>query len=131
MTIANIEEAIYSALAGNGILTALVLTRIYPLDVPQEAILPYVVFSKTGGIRHSAMGTDLSLMESRIEVEIWADSLKEARAVADAVRGVMQRWRGTYGGVVVQDSLITAEYDEYSSDDDAYQSVIDFQIFHT
>lgn len=131
MAVTEIEEAIYSVLSTSGTLTALVSDHIYPHTIPQEAPLPFISFFRESGLRYHAMGVDCDLVESRIEVSVWAESLSATRVIVDLIRGLLQRWRGTYDTVVVKDSLIETEYDEFHEASEAYRSVITFQIFHT
>jgi hypothetical protein len=127
----DIEEAVYTALTASGTLTALVSTRIYPFMLPQEIVLPAIIFYRISGMRTPAMGTDLTLMESRIQVTIWADSLLATRTISDAVRGVMERWRATHGSVVIKDSLLDSESDGYNDDIEGYECIHEYRIFHT
>jgi hypothetical protein len=127
----DIEEAVYTALTASGTLTALVSTRIYPFMLPQEIVLPAIVFFRVSGLRTPVMGVDLGLMESRIQVIIWADSLLATRTISDAVRGVMERWRATHGSVVIKDSLLDSESDGYNDDIEGYECIHEYRIFHT
>ena len=131
MAVTEIEEAIYSVLSTSGTLTALVSDHIYPLTIPQEAPLPFISFYRESVIRYHAMGVDCYLMESRIEMSVWAESLSATRVIVNLIRGLFQRWRGTYDSMVVHDSLIEGEYDDFDEASEAYRSVITFQIFHT
>lgn len=131
MATKDIEEAVYTALTASGTLTALVSTRIYPFMLPQEIVLPAIVFFRVSGLRTPVMGVDLGLMESRIQVIIWADSLLATRTISDAVRGVMERWRATHGSVVIKDSLLDSESDGYNDDIEGYECIHEYRIFHT
>jgi len=131
MAIAEIEEAVYSALTGNATLTGLISTRIYPLVLPQEVALPAVTFFRVSNLHNHGMGGDIDLMETRLQVSILADSVLRMRTVTDAVRGVLSRWKGTYGGVIVQDSLLDNEMDDFEPETEIYQCIQDYRIFHT
>ena len=131
MAIAEIEEAVYSALTGNATLTGLISTHIYPLVLPQEVALPAVTFFRVSNIHNHGMGGDIDLMETRLQVSILADSVLRMRTVTDAVRGVLSRWKGTYGGVIVQDSLLDNEMDDFEPETEIYQCIQDYRIFHT
>ena len=131
MAIAEIEEAVYSALTGNATLTGLISTRIYPLVLPQEVALPAVTFFRVSNLHNHGMGGDIDLMETRLQVSILADSVSRMRTVTDAVRGVLSRWKGTYGGVIVQDSLLDNEMDDFEPETEVYQCIQDYRIFHT
>jgi hypothetical protein len=130
MAIAQIDEAIYSALTGNATLTGLVSTRIYPLVLPQECDLPAVTFFRVSNLHNHGMGGDVTLMETRLQISSLADSVSMMRTVSDAVRGVLSRWRGTYESVVVQDSLLDSEMDDFEPETEVYQCIQDYIIYH-
>jgi len=129
--VTEIEHAVFSVLIASADLYALVGNHIYPLTIPQEATLPFISFFRESGLRHHAMGVDCDLVESRIEMSVWANSLTSMRVIIDLIKGLFQRWRGTYDTVVVKDSLIETEYDDFDETSESYRSVITFQIFHT
>jgi len=129
--ITEIDEAVYSALSGNATLTGLISTRIYPLVLPQEVTLPAVTFFRVTNLHNHGMGGDISLMETRLQVSILAASVSLMRAVTDAVRAVLSRWKGTYGSVIIQDSLLNNEMDDFEPETEVYQCIQDYMIFHT
>ena len=128
--ITEIDEAVYSALSGNATLTGLISTRIYPLMLPQEVDLPAVTFFRVSNLHNHGMGGDIALMETRLQVSILAASVSLMRAVTDAVRAVLSRWKGTYGSVVIQDSLLDNEMDDFEPETEVYQCIQDYTIFH-
>lgn len=131
MATKDIEEAVYKVLTASATLTALVSTRIYPFMLPQEIVLPAIVFFRTSGLRTHVMGGDLDLIESRVQVSIWAGSLLATRTISDAVRTLLQRWRGNYDNLAIHDSLLDSEYDDYNDDVEGYECVHEYRIFHS
>lgn len=96
-----LEEAVYSRLSGFAGLTALVSTRISPVEIPQDAALPAVVYQRISGIRNYAMGNQTPLVRARIQVTSWAESYSGVKAVAEQVRLALSNWHGTAAGVTI------------------------------
>ena len=131
MSVKDIEEAVYYVLSANTDVTASVSTRIYPKQLPQEAIIPAITFYRMSGTRVHVMGDDVAMEESLVQISIWANSLVQTRVIADAVRVSMQRWRGTYGNITIHDSLLQSEYDDFDDGTEQYECVHEYRIFHS
>ena len=128
-----IEEAIYSYLSGHAGLTALTGTRIYPLVMPQNTILPAVTFSKVSGPRVHAMQKDTSTAYPRFQVSCWGSAYKQAKEVAAQVRAALQDYKGTMGGaggVAVGGVFLEDENDLYEPGTQVYHVALDFIIWH-
>lgn len=126
----SIEESLFTRLSTHAGLSALVSARIYPLILPQKPTLPAVTYTRVSGERVSAMGADTVIARPRFQVSCFASTYASARAVAAQVRAALQRWRGTVGGVVIQDSFIESEIDLYEDDTKLYHTALDFEIIH-
>jgi hypothetical protein len=80
----SIDSDVYAVMANDAGLTALVGTRIYPQVIAQGEPMPAIVYAvKTDAfpLLHGAPG----LHQSRIAVQVWSDSIAEAKTIADAV----------------------------------------------
>ena len=127
---ADITQAVYDRLSNYSGLTALVpSTRMYPVRAEQKPTRPYLVFRHVGTEpRQGAFDGDIGIADPRITVDCYADTLASARAVSEQVRGAMQRWSGTHASVVVLDSQIEDEFDDYDEDIRAYVTTLDLQV---
>ena len=126
-----IEASIWQILADDAGVGAQCADRIYPVQVPQNATFPCVTYSRVSANRWSAMGSDTGLVEKRIQVSSWGQTYAAANALAEAVRGALQRYRGTVDGVVIQDIFIDGDGPETWEDDaGAYQAVSDFRVIY-
>jgi len=108
-----IEKAITSRLDGYAGLSALISTRIYPLKLPQDSTMPAVVYQIVSKTRESAMGSDPGLATARVRISSFADSYSSAKDVGEQVRAALQRWSGTEATVVIQDSFIEMDIEQY------------------
>ncbi len=78
-------------------------TRIWPHQADQGTPYPYVVYEEFDGEHYPTMGEDGDLVTARVRVNLWHNDYDAGRALVDQVRLALQRFRGTAGGVTVDD----------------------------
>jgi hypothetical protein len=109
-----IQEAIFTRAAAFAGLTAIIgtgPTRLYPTILPEKPTLDAVVYHEIAAPREAAMGADPGLVHARYQFDSWSTTRLGARDLAEQVRLCFERWRGTVGAVVVQDTFIDNEQD--------------------
>jgi hypothetical protein len=112
---ATIEEGLYAALTGNARVAGLVGERVYPEVIPQEAALPAMAYQRVSGPRPVGHGGGLGMGEARIQLTITAETYREAKAAAAAVRDLFP-FVGELGGLVeVFAGLLENEIDGYGA----------------
>ena len=121
MAVSTLEEAVEERLLGFGALTALVSTKIYPMDFPQDCVRPAVAFTRDSTENISAFGSDTGNVRVNMEVSAWADTYESALAICKQVKAALQRWSGTYGSVIIQDTFVENEMQSYESDTNGVQ----------
>jgi len=126
-----IEAALVARLAADGAVAGLVGARIYWARLPQAATLPAIRLQRVVTTRPSAMGADGGFMESRFQVDVWADDTTQALALRRAVRAALQRWRDAAADPAVQDTFIEDERD-HGLDPDLRQerAAVDIVVWH-
>lgn len=127
-----IHEALFARLSGYAGLTALVATRVYPRQLPQNPTYPAVTYERISADRQSAMGSDSGLVSGRWQVSSWGKTYTDARDAAEQVRKALQRYRGTLSGTVIQDIFIESENDlpaELVDGETIYQIASDFIVW--
>ena len=127
------ETALYSYLSNFAGLAALVSTRIYPRQLPQNSTLPAVVYQRISGPRVHAMGSDPGITYPRYQFTCHGTTPASAEAVSDQIRRAFQNYSGTMGGV----GGVTVHYcesedgpNDYDPTTNSYRSVIDVEIWH-
>lgn len=105
------ETAIYTVLAADGTVAALVVARIYPALAPQGATLPYVVYERISTPRVRGLDGTSGLGAPRFQITSWAESYSGAKALADAVRDALDDYSGTVGTAILDDAFIDDEGD--------------------
>lgn len=100
----NLNQSLYAELAGHAGLAALVGVKIYKGAIDQEASLPAITFERVSMTPVHASGADASLTESRVQISVFADTVKSADAVAAQVVDCLRDFSGLLGttGVNVQ-----------------------------
>ena len=126
----SIEDAVFNRLDGHAGLTALVVSRIYPVQAPQNPTTPYVTYQRISTTRVSLIGTDTDIARPRFQVSAWSDGRDEAVSVSAQIRSALQRYAGTNSSIVILDSYMENEVDFYEPETGLYQVAIDFLIWH-
>lgn len=80
---------LYGYLAGNVGLTALVGTRIYPNEAPNDPAVPFVIYYEFATPREQLMSNAVGVSKPRIQYSVYADTYTDALAVVDALRAAM------------------------------------------
>jgi hypothetical protein len=80
------EEALVARLKSTPGVTALVGTRIFPMEAPQGAVTPWIVYQRVSTNTFSVLRGRSSLDDPRLQYTVWADTYSSARAVATQVR---------------------------------------------
>lgn len=93
--------AIYSRLANDAAVTALVSTRIYPSSAPQDDVRPYLVLHEIVAIATNDYGGDIGFVNATMQVDCWADTYAAAKSLRNAVRDALSGWAGTAASVLV------------------------------
>lgn len=114
------EVALVAMLDARAQLVALVGDRIAPGFLPQsETERPALTYQMITDVPEPAMNVDTGVSRARYQVNIWAANAPSAMAVRVQVKAALKRIRGTFAGVVVQDTFFSvggAAYDDAASD---------------
>ncbi len=126
-----LHEALFSYLKTYAGLTALVGTKIYPLQIPQNVNVPAVVYQLISQERMHSLGGDKGMTSPSMQLTSYATTYNTAKNVAEQVRIALQNYTGTMGsGVTIQSVLMTSEFDGYESDTLYYFVEQEFKIYY-
>lgn len=105
----NAGQIIYGLLSVNAGVTALVSTRIYPDNVPQNAVFPYIAFQliQTQPLDTKEGASPLDTLT--IQVDCYAQNYDTAQAISTAVRAAIDRYSGTVNGHNVDKILFSGQ----------------------
>jgi hypothetical protein len=104
-------KIIYDRLTGNAGVAALVATRVYPDEAPDDADLPLVVY----GVQLSDQNDGTAPMkECTITAHGWAASDSTAQSLAEALHAALEGYNGQADTTALRCLTLTA-YDEERS----------------
>jgi hypothetical protein len=108
--------------------------RVYPLTLPQGAVLPAVVYQLVGGEGplHSHGdahdGAGASFQRSRVQLACWAESARAAEQLATEVVAAVDGFTGTWGAVPIASALVDTALDDWRPDVGRYRRLLDVLV---
>ena len=117
---ATIEQAIYSILAGNSPVAAVVGTRIYQVKMPDNPTLPAISYQTVFGSMVESFTGYSGLKNPVISIDCWAKTAGAAHELAEKVRTALHGYAGTYSDITIDNVLEWTHTDLYDSDTEIY-----------
>jgi len=102
-----IESGLRDLLTGDAAVSALVGRRVFPAPAPQDTAWPFVTWQRISGLRDQTLDGPSGMALPVFQIDIWCDSREQlqgassympARAIADAVRRLLDGYTGMIGG---------------------------------
>lgn len=121
-----IERTLYDLLRQDAGVSATVADRIYPVRLPDEVILPAIVYLKASCIRYASHGGPSKLASSRFQLDCYSTDYLEAKQLALAAVSALH---GKKGGDI-QAAFNNNETDGFSADDGIFRVTADILIWH-
>ena len=107
------EAVLRSALIANATVAGLVSTRVYPVVAPASAALPFVTWRRVAIRRQQTLGGPMGMPVTSVEYSIYGATYEQARAVADAMRSVLDGYGGTLNNTEVKQTSLEQESDDF------------------
>lgn len=105
----NVGQIIYGILSVNAGVSALVSTRIYPDNVPQNVVFPYVTFqllqTQPLDTKEGVSPLDTLL----VQIDCYAQNYDTAQSITAAIRTALDRYTGTINGHVVDKIIFSGQ----------------------
>jgi hypothetical protein len=123
-----LEEGIYAHLTGQAAFSELAGDRLYPQTLPQNPTYPavrYLVASARLPMAHDGPG---DLKSDRIQFDCYGASKQQVKQLVNAVRRILNGFRGTMGGVAVHGVFFLNEVDLYGDQSEVYRTSVDFKF---
>lgn len=127
---ADVEQAIYSILTNDATVAALTSTRVRPAQLLQDETMPAIRYERVSATRTHAMNSDPGLVAARFQVDNFAASYSGARALANATRGALSRYRGTAASVTIQATYLDNEQGGFEVGVEQYVITQDYMIHY-
>lgn len=96
--------------------------RVYPLTATDNAVTPYITYQRISTNSENVMSGSSGLANTRLQIDVYADTYLLANTVADQVDNLLNAWAVTNVSVSVQDL--------YEDAVKLYRVSMDFSIWH-
>lgn len=124
-----LEDGLFQLLTSDAGVSALCGTRVYPLILPSAPTLPSLTYQSISSVAQYTMDGPTGLVTARVQTEAWSDSYSTAKALAAAVRTLLDGYSGTLpNGVPVLDIRCDNALDTYEKDARLYRVHTDWLI---
>ena len=100
-----LDEGLFHHLTTHPGLAALIGTRLHPDYFLEDEALPAVAYSLEDERSCHTLGGPSALRQAIYRFDIWADTVREAMAVARQLRAALDGYRGTFEDVPVVGAL--------------------------
>jgi len=130
----NIFEAVRAQLAATAAITAIVGTRIYHGERPQNSALPALAFDENGDAEsfQDIQGASIGLARIGIRLECFAAASGAAHALREACRDALQAWvqspMGGAGGVFVWACDFAGQASAYDPEVEIMAKYLDIEL---
>ena len=125
-----IDEALRSMLVGDSGVTAIVSTRVFNGQVPQNTALDALSFSRITAQRSLAHHGPTAMTDSIFQISCWASSLLNAKNLAAAVRRLLHGFRGTVATVEIGIARVINEIDSFDPETGVYLIAVEAALLH-
>ncbi|MFZ5736312.1 MAG: tail completion protein gp17 [Pseudomonadota bacterium] len=130
----DIRPALRAFMLGDAAIASRVLTRIYPLKLPQGVTGDSIVYTRVSAISgHSMAGRD-GLARVRMQIDAWATTGDAAASLANLIKDRIDGYKGTMGAgdaaVMVGGVFFDGERDDHDDAAKLYRTSRDYRIWH-
>lgn len=91
-----IIEGLRTFLLQNNAIAALVSARVYPLRLPQKAVMPSIVLTRIDDIGDAHLRGPNALTRARVQVDCWAQTFDDAVALGDLCQRRLDGYQGSF-----------------------------------
>lgn len=125
-----LESALYQYLSTHPDLAAIVGNRIYPGRLPDNPVLPAIVYARVATSRGVAHDGPLETADARFQFDAWGSSYSSVKAAADRLRRALLGFVGTMGPIRAAIPRQETETDLFEPDTGLYRVSVDYRIWH-
>lgn len=123
MNAVDFDVALLGTLLGDEKLDGLVGGKVFAIVVPKGTRLPCVSFQRISGRPTHVLGGFSGLEHITVQIDVWATTLSEAKAVAKAVRDAMPA-RGPEWG-----ARLSGDADLYESETNYFRIRMEWSVW--
>jgi hypothetical protein len=129
----NLESALFDYLTSDPGVESLVDDRVYPMRVPEGAILPAISYGRTSATRtytYDSFEDTNAFVRVRMQFNCWSSKAEEAMQVGEAVLLALSGYDGELSGQLVASAFNVLEQDMYEGETKMYRRMLDFMILY-
>lgn len=127
----DIEQALFDKISNAPAISALVGTRFYPRELPQEVDYPALTYFRVDTPRDYALDGPAGLARPRFQIGIFSDTFEDLPAVSKQLRTVLNGFSGNVDGYTIQAIELEDERDEpFEPETKTFQRILDFIVWH-
>jgi len=126
----NIEDGLFSYLTNNAGVKAIVVSRVYPLVMPQKTTLPAITYQTTALKPDRTMAGNTGRMTATIQINAWAETHVGVKALAQALRTALNDYSGAMGSDTIQRSRVETEKDGWDEETGFYRVSMQITIIY-
>ncbi|MEG2116952.1 MAG: DUF3168 domain-containing protein [Clostridia bacterium] len=129
----DICQAIYEYLSQDSEIRQVVLGKLYPIIMPQDAKLPAIVYSPINANYDSALQGDTGYVRQTIQFNCHDSTFQKARKLSRLIKKKLQDYKGDMNGLEIQSVFIKSDFMSNGNtalkfSDEEYMAVIEFEI---
>lgn len=109
-----LNNSIYTLLVSSTGLTAIVGTKIFPVLIPPETLLPAIVIERDFSTEYHRDGAGIN--ESNVEIAILSQSYNQSVQIAVLVDGILNNYKGTVSNNRIVDTHLVSADEGYQED---------------
>lgn len=99
------------------------LDQVFPNVAPSKPGRPYIVYTRVSANSNNVLSGNSGLINTRMQIDVYADSYAQAQTVAGQVDTLMRGW-------TLQNVSYPAQ-DQYEADVRLHRVILDYSIWHT
>ena len=127
-------QALYEYLSADAVISKRIDGRIYPIVLPQNALLPAIVYSPVLANYDSALQGDTGFVRQTVQFVSHDTTYKKTRELSRLIKKALQDYQGDMNGLCIQAVFVKSDY-EYNGntalkfDTEEYMSSIEFEFY--
>jgi hypothetical protein len=126
-----VEEALFKRLSTTAAVIAIVpASRIVPVVLPQQVILPALTYQKLGAERVNNLKGSSGVASSMFQIDTWAETYKSAKLLNEQVRLALADYQGTGETIKIHNIEISGEQDVFEENQEFFRIILRIKIWH-
>jgi hypothetical protein len=118
------ESSLRAVLLAAPAVSALVGTRVYPMNLPQAPTLPAIAFQRISAVPDQLLGVESWRVPIRVSLSLWATTYDGVRALTVAVEAALRGYSGN-GLRLVRLLNMT---DDYEPETKQFRVIADYRV---